>query len=207
MAASRVQIILATSDANPANFVTNTFCIEHGVHPDGDEVKAAFKAAYDVIGSSYLSQQIAQNGHWIKLVDAIGTAPLYPWYESAWSLASAPSGTPLPPEVALCLSFQGERLSGQEQRRRRGRVYFGPLGNAVVSTNARPAAGFVQDLEDFAIELASELAGLTQPGVLWSVWSTTDTESVAITDGWVDDEFDTQRRRGRAYTTRNTWAI
>lgn len=36
-------------------------------------------------------------------------------------------GQNLPSEVALCVSYQSTRLSGQPQNRRRGRIYIGPL--------------------------------------------------------------------------------
>jgi hypothetical protein len=102
-----------------------------------------------------------------------------------------------PREVCLCLSFHG----GKNTKRERGRLYL-PLW-AVTSTTSvgvRPQAPAIAK----AAELPAVLAGLGGANVDWIIWSPTDNKAVQVTDWYVDDEWDTQRRRGLRPTTRTT---
>lgn len=107
---------------------------------------------------------------------------------------------PLPAEVALVGSFYGTR----NIPRRRGRVYVGPLNLNALSTvplvgDAGPSDGLVRDLR-------SAMQGLAQDtSVEWCVASRKDGALYTVTNGWVDNAFDTQRRRGGAPTSRSPW--
>lgn len=132
--------------------------------------------------------------------DAQPRPPLSSTYAFAGSATQA-----LPSEVALCLSYYANRnIVG-----RRGRIYIGPLTTGAVEPSgivpARPKA----TLMDLAGRAGAALAAGTGSVLKWCVlsrrlgvatWS-------PITDGWVDDSFDTQRRRGEAATTRDTWTV
>lgn len=207
MAASRVQIILHTVDNVPANFVSNSFALTHAdPEVNGDDIRDVFDAAYSGLGASTLSNVIAQNGHDIKISALPGTPPNYPYYESTFNLTSAPTGTPMPSEVACVLSFQGAREAGEIQARRRGRVYIGPLGNNG-NTNGRPNATLIADIQGLATDIVSGLQALTPSPPHWSVWSTVDQDVTDVVDGWVDNAFDTQRRRGVEVTARTTFSL
>jgi hypothetical protein len=109
----------------------------------------------------------------------------------------------MPPEVAICLSYQAAKISGVPQARRRGRVFIGPLNTSAMGTDGRPATAFINALVG-AADALKDPAGA--PDWDWSTWSSFDpTVSTVIDNGWVDNEFDTQRRRGRKYTTRTTF--
>lgn len=128
--------------------------------------------------------------------------------------SAANEHTPLPSEVALCLSFRGANESGTIPARRRGRVFIGPLNvNCVeadpITGQARPSLGIQNSLLAGANRLADSMALV---GMIWSVYSpslravsesgsalsgTTDIEHV-----WIDNAFDTQRRRGQAASAR-----
>lgn len=114
----------------------------------------------------------------------------------------APTGG-LPAEVAVCGSFYAER----NLPRQRGRVYFGPLGTSAsaVDNNGRIVASpAIRDTLAAALEalkLGNE--GPNQP--LWCVLSQADATMRMVTEGWVDDAFDTQRRRGEAPQQRVMW--
>lgn len=115
---------------------------------------------------------------------------------------------PLPSEVALCLSFRGNAVSGTNMARRRGRIFIGPLNTAAVESDpitgqARP----VLALQNAAVQGANRLAdAMALVGMIWSIYSpalraagsgsalsgTTD-----IKHAWCDNAFDTQRRRGQ----------
>lgn len=111
-----------------------------------------------------------------------------------------------PGEVAAVLSFQGVQISGAPQARRRGRIYLGPLSTDTgddASPDVRPNATFRAGLAAAGENLAdSSTADLT-----WAVYSPTDDALVGITNGWVDNAFDTIRSRGARATTRTTWSV
>lgn len=112
-------------------------------------------------------------------------------------------GTALPSEVALCLSL----VASQNSPRNRGRIYLGPLGDEVAADNANdsrvPSATAVSDLAAAGDFLAS--FDLSTDGFTFCILSQRDAQMKPITGGWVDNAFDTQRRRGVAATNRTTF--
>lgn len=111
----------------------------------------------------------------------------------------------LPSEVAVCLSYQGDQISGAPQARRRGRIYLGPLAYAAAESNtiAKPADDLIATVCAAADAFRAATAGAGQP---WAVYSRVDDAFVNVTNGWVDNAFDTQRRRGEAATARTLWS-
>lgn len=198
------QITLKTVDALPENYLSNQFCIDVDTpgETDSDTIADAFIAFYSSLTTTVFSSWLSQTGHVCKLYQAGGPKPNYPFYEKTINLTSAPSGTGLPTEVAMCLSFQGTRTAGLPQARRRGRIYIGPL-KATVNSNQRPLLAAREDIRDAALQLYTDLAAV--PGSAgWCVWSALDGLAVPLDNCWVDDSFDTQRSRGQAPTTRTT---
>ena len=59
-----------------------------------------------------------------------------------------------------------------------------------------------QTTRDKVAELAPILAALGGVDVDWSVWSKVDGQARAVTNWWIDDEWDTQRLRGLRGATR-----
>lgn len=110
----------------------------------------------------------------------------------------------LPEEVALVTTFFG---SPPVTRRRRGRLYIGPLNSSTSvidhgdsSGPATPGLQIVLDLRDATKLLA------TANAVQWCIRSSLPTENfVPVAAGYVDNAFDTQRRRGPDPTSRETW--
>lgn len=201
----RAQVILRTADAIPANFVTNSFAFatSDDSPANTDEFTVAVKDFYDDM-IAYLPSLVAQNGHMIKYTALPGTPPNYPFEEDTFNLASAPSTDPLPSEVSLVMSFQGSRQAGFPQSRRRGRIYFGPI-RAVGSAGGRPTAPLIAALALAGTTFKSNVAAITGGTHNWTVWSHADQLGVVITNGWVDNAFDTQRRRGVGVTSRTTF--
>lgn len=119
-----------------------------------------------------------------------------------------PTGTTsgIPEEVAVCLSFAGA-VPPAVTARRRGRIYLGPLSTGAAdfasSTHmARPSDQVIAALAFAAARMATDDTG----GVDWSILSTRPTQNfVKVVGGWVDNAFDTQRRRGPDATQRNPW--
>ena len=124
-----------------------------------------------------------------------------------WTLAQGDDQDTLPFEVSVALSYIGDG-SGVPLKRRRGRIYVGPinLGAANLTSNGpgSPSTGFEQSLVGAATELANN-AALAAVGLRWAVYSRVNDAAYPITQGWVDNEFDTQRRRQVRATSRETW--
>lgn len=81
---------------------------------------------------------------------------------------------------------------------------MGPLDASVLDTNGRPSSGLITNLVANGQELLNESDAAA--GWTWMVHSSVTGDNFAVVDGWVDDEFDTQRRRGRLPTLRTTFS-
>lgn len=110
----------------------------------------------------------------------------------------------LPEEVALCLTLHG---APPVNARRRGRIYLGPFTvssftGATTVTQCRPVPSLITDLQ----RAAARCADPVNFPVGWSIRSTVPTQNfVPIVSGYVDNAFDTQRRRGPKAFARSTW--
>lgn len=132
-----------------------------------------------------------------------------PVYTYPFVLAGGtPSLSNLPLEVALVHSFQGAKITGGVQARRRGRNYLGPFSAGALNTapnatapipvlvNTVVAAGAALKADIDAIDLGQ-----------WCIWSRTTDLFVPVANGWVNNEWDTQRRRELKPTARTTWGF
>lgn len=125
------------------------------------------------------------------------------------TLPPGPSGSigHFPPEVAVCLSYHANYDFGVNKARRRGRLYLGPVDTSF-------AGGFTSDtvvpfiVDSFRQQLCDAARDVVAaPGdAVWSVYSRTSGAAYTVVGGWVDEEFDTQRRRGIASTIRTSWS-
>jgi len=205
MGTVRAQVILKTDDLVTANYSTNSWAFKSaGTITDFAGLTTCLKDFYDDL-ATYWPNLMAQNGHEVKFYDLPGTPPNYPVEETTFNLAGNPTQTPFPSEVALCLSFQAPRTPGFPQARRRGRVYIGPLGSNASGTDARPSSTFIGVLTTAAATLKSNVEALSED-IVWAIWSPADSAAVAVDNGWVDNAWDTQRRRGVPYSSKTTFA-
>lgn len=177
----------------------NTFHVtKTGTEPVWIDVLLAWQTYMDAL-RNFFSAMTAETGHTLKVYDLADPEPRAPIFTGSWEFSSAPTGDPLPAEVALCISFEGARISGEPQRRRRGRMYMGPIAQSI-NDNGRPGAtaltNFVGFFQDF-------VADLNLSGGLFAVWSRMDGAAVEVVNSWVDNAWDTQRRRGLAPTHRD----
>jgi hypothetical protein len=187
----------------PANFTALVTAIQHFYHP----------AASNGL-SSYLSQELNTIGRTIKVYDltqAKPRAPIFTFVDTAVPFAVI-AGDTMPAEVACCLSYEAVKLSGTPQARRRGRLYLGPfsvlaIDNTDANLKSRPKQGMIDiaTLAADALRIAMSAAGFE-----WSVYSPTidagdvgdPAAFVPIDHWWMDNAWDTQRRRGAAPTNR-----
>jgi len=188
--------LLADASTNTWSIFANSNAILAG--DPLTEIENVYKGMVSIFPNT-----VRQTGHTLKAYNRSDPEPRQPIAESVFDFTAAPGGAPLPPEVSICMSFQGVAISGNPQARRRGRVYFGPLRQDRVGTDGRPTGGLLDSVDAAGTGLlaASDAATAWR----WHVWSTTDGMGVRIDNGWIDNEFDTQRRRGRIATARQTF--
>lgn len=134
-----------------------------------------------------------------------------PFATKFFTLLDAVSGAQgMPSEVAVCMSFQcaygsdPEFGSGTRPRGRdRGRVYLGPLTKSAAEDSG--VNGRVQVSQSFRETVVARAEVLMDNAEgAWSVWSRAGATIEPVVKAWVDDAFDTQRRRGEASQGRLT---
>lgn len=197
----RIQITIPMASGNPKDAVQNVW------HVIADDVTSAELAVVS-LNTFYLavdglfSNLVAADRPTCKIYDLADPEPRAPVSEPQMSIL-APGGNPLPPEVAFCVSFQAQRQSGQSQARRRGRVYLGPLAAAGVHTDGRPTSSFLSTVGSACQTLADDSEATAVWGL--AVYSRVNQAAIEIDHIWIDNEWDTQRRRGRVATSRTVY--
>lgn len=130
-------------------------------------------------------------------------------------------GDPIPEEVALVISW----ICGRNAPKYRGRNYIGPLGQVSLGTDSSgmsaPTGTFVAALAAAGARMvtaggvsgaSSEITLTTgtttalDAGTAMCILSARDVATRAITGGWVDNEWDGQRRRRVEATSRTTFS-
>lgn len=124
--------------------------------------------------------------------------PRAPKYLSSGSTVIG-SSSGLPAEVALVFSFQAEAESGELQRRRRNRVYLGGFSSNV-NDDGVPVGELVETMLFSGRQMLLEAQASSSWE--WVVYSPTDDAIHTVSNGWVDNAWDTQRRRGKIPTAR-----
>lgn len=139
----------------------------------------------------------------VRWYDAAGIPPNDPIVESSFALASPDWTTCLPTEVACCLSLINDDVTAYPVRNRRGRLYLGPFVTETATaggTGSRPTVA----LRNTLVDAAEVLHDLDDAYAVWVIWSRALGVSFPVTRVWVDDAWDTQRRRGERIITRTT---
>lgn len=214
MADVLVQVVLASTSHLPADVSVNTWHFEvQDSIPDGDLqiVKDRLLAFYSYLGANdILSKKVDAQTSRIKMYALADPKPRVPRHDSAF-IYTQPGGESLPTEVALCLSFRGAVASGEKAARRRNRVFIGPLS---VGTQDTTDGSKPKNATCDAIRSRAQLLMNLNPtsSVKWDVWSPTIDKTVVpnggdfagtpVVAGWVDNAYDTQRRRGQKATVR-----
>lgn len=202
-----VQVELASTSNIAADSILNTFAVKA---LDGAAAFADITAAVDTFYAQlqdYLGQVLnsSANAHHVRVYHLTEPEPRPPVYVGRFTQGG--TGTSLPSEVAVCTSLAAAMPAGARPARRRGRMFIGPLNTTasqVVGGYARPSATF-----QGVLALATQNLSIALEGDLWglSVWSRADNTLFRVVRGWVDNEWDTQRRRGPEPTARVVWPI
>lgn len=206
----QVQVELRTQTGIPADNIINTFAFQWvgGGAPNFEALVGLIDAFYNDVGTDILSNVISQgnNAHQVKVYDLMDPSPRPPVHIAQFTQTGGTN--PFPAEVAICASFQGLQEAGYSQARRRGRVFIGPLRQA---TSQAGSDGYPRVAGSARDAIATACTNLQENGAtadwVWCVWSRADDQLYYVHDGWIEDEFDTQRRRGPGPLTRTTWGI
>lgn len=171
--------------------------------------------------SDFLSDFLDGANATIKLVNMSEPTPRFPLRDQAMPI-SIPAGNGFPNEVAIVMSFQGAKVSGENQARKRGRIYLGPVkaSTATAATGEmRVSSGVRSVLGDAMDRLATAPVGALYDWIVYSAGARDNSDDsipyevrdmlaptfAPVDNGWIDDAYDTQRRRGRKATGRTLW--
>lgn len=208
----RCQVVFPMFTNFPSDVITNTLHFDPLTPLDmaataaivNPLLRTFYNSIYDTTYpmANYMVPLIAEF-RWYDLAAPPPRAPLV--FDAGLTLSTAVSNVPT--EVAMVLSFQAPQVSGSPQARRRGRIYLGALTSAWISNGSTSSfPNFNGGARANVTTAASTFANAcTAGGVRWSVWSPTDQASALVTNGWVDDSPDTQRRRSVDPSLRLTW--
>lgn len=203
------QVIFRGLSGSPKDVYTNTFYFRNESGP-GSSAQMADNLATDlqefygtaptdvaspVSISSRMSGAVIADNPELRVYDLGQPAPRYPIIR--FLTIDFNTTSYFPSEVAACLSY----VAAENQPRSRGRIYLGPLaantavvadGRATIDANFRTCA------------LASSRRLMLKPNHTWELWSPTSGQMKTITGLWMDNAFDTQRRRGEEASGRLT---
>lgn len=218
----RVQVVLEHTSGLPEDRVVNdwSFVCQEAEAFEAD-IASSLETFYNSVGA-YISSRFPRGntGQMKAKFYDLSLAEPNPPFETLnldFSTAAPAGHTNLPPEVACCVSFHAPIVSGQNPKRRRGRIYLGPLNTPASDTNDEYVPATIADLFRDAAQVFlddSDASLIWQ----WAIFSPTNAggwylpggsgppnmgASVSpVSAGWVDNSWDTQRRRGVAPTAR-----
>lgn len=229
MSGALVTVTMDRVSQVPKDRIVNTWAINQYV-PDGGTDDQALLSAFTQFYATDPTGQTASVSEFFghSLSRAAGDA-VFRLYDLDGHLDGSPHGspvsiknhqidvadvtqTPLPDEVSVCLTLEGTNRSStpvevgttRPMSRRTGRVFLGPLNTkavAVVDGYARVATAFTSVVLAALGDLQDDVQAV-QPAADLGVWSRKDAEIYAIEAAYIDNEFDTQRRRGVTATSR-----
>lgn len=153
--------------------------------------------------AGFLASDASDSPATFKAYNLADAEPRTPIVDSTLTIGGT-SGSFLPPEVALVLSYRSLYRSGVPKGRCRGRVYLGPIATAAISSG-RPTSALTVAVKNAAGAMLTSSQASTD--TVWRVHSELepDDSDQNVVGGWVDNEWDTQRRRSLILTTRDTF--
>lgn len=210
---ARVQVVLPYVSFLPEDVAVNTlhFAVDDAVWGTaGASILAQVEAFFnDDTGLAYepalmVGDIVARDTDVceVKVYEETGSAPTGPpQYVGYFTMGAPVGGNSMPLECALCSSYYGDPAGAVRASRRRNRFFFGPLTLTVLANEGVPEPDAVE-----VLALATQrLEGANSAVAAMVGYSPTDEEQFPIIGGWVDNEFDTQRRRQIPATSRETW--
>jgi hypothetical protein len=213
----------------PRNAVNFTFAFRNVGSATRDDACAAFRGAMAIFfqaTNSLLSSQYQWSAGTFEAVDLQDAPPRIPFHTSVFT--GSPStgvGYDMPPETAIVISYRGAVTSGVNIKRRTGRFYFGPLQMVTMNDQPLVPPGSVSLIQtefgkvindpiyDFCVYSRYTHYNVPVGRNIMETDGSGDrvfTEHAEylpasfnkVTTAWVDNAWDTQRRRGVPASTR-----
>lgn len=207
----RAMVIFENASGIPEDRFVNTFYWRASIAGQQDDIFTALEGFYNSTHAPgtqplryWLSPVVnrGSNLSQVRVYDLADPEPREPTVFT-WTLGVSDGTGGLPNEVACVASFFADR----NLPRARGRIYFGPLTRGSMSSDVgdqRVGSG----LRNALLGACQNMANLGGGGAItWMQRSTVTGALSAVTGGWIDDAFDTQRRRGQDASNRITWPI
>lgn len=197
----KAQVTLNMVDGIAENAASNTWYVDSDTVLLLNDFTSELETFYQAFDQSLSSLIDASNVtvEYYRLSDPEPRSPVKTDTLSGLTVAT----TAAPTEVALVMSYQGEKVSGLPQSRRRGRVFLGPWAVGNYDSDGRVSPGFQTTVRNAGAALLA--ASIASAGWTWAQYSPTNGVGIDVASGWVDNEWDTQRRRGREATQRLTY--
>jgi hypothetical protein len=181
------------TDSLPRDSVVNVLHFATGaLDPGGyDELTQELAAAFHDMGI------FSSQGHKVKAYDLADAKPR-PVKSETLIAPTGPMSATGNRDVALCLSFYATR----NLPRQRGRLYLGPFSQTDCGQH-RPPGALITTLAT----MPAKFAAAGGASVEWAVYSEADNTARPVTNWYIDDEWDTQRRRGTKPSARTTGTV
>jgi hypothetical protein len=220
------EVVLPAKSGVPRDAVTNTFAWDwdtsHPLDTSGG-IGSRLIAFYNTASGThavcyYLSDCLSRvsNSAQIRFYDLSGfldgSDHGSPIVTENFTLGASEGGA-LPSEVAICVTAQAditgvpvESGATRPQERHRGRIYLGPLvlsGIAQQDSTTKESYIDPDARSDILASADDLLTGIDDSA--WSIWSRVDAALRPVVYGWIDDAWDTQRRRGVVARSRATF--
>lgn len=208
----RSQFVLPMWTGQPRDVITNTMHWEgDGLAPldvQAAEIASRLQLFYNTIYGTldmmggYLEPSLAT----VECYDLADPTPRIPEVVACPITADTLSSSILPSEVAIVMTIHAAPQSGVPRQRLHNRIYLGGLGNGAVAA-VPPATPQVSIGARTNIANAAEALVAANTSVLsWVQRSFVGgVTNRPIAGGWVDNEPDTQRRRGTTPESRTLW--
>jgi len=212
MTVLRSQFIIPYFTNLPEDVITNTMHWETDdvLDPavDAAEVRLRLITFYNSVYTGRGANHVNFAGARIKVWDLTDPEPRVPVLNTAAALTTTPGAGQLPCEVAVVLSYHAAPVSGVNNGRLRNRIYLGGFTHAIINSGSASTFPTVANATTGAIATAADtLHAANDAGLQWVVMSKATGLAITsqISGGWVDNEPDTQRRRGVRSTLRQLW--
>jgi hypothetical protein len=207
----------------PEDAVVNTFSWigtnGGGRTADAAVITTGLNTFYAAV-KSFLSSQYAWNSGTYEYIDMADGQPRIPFKTDSAALGTlSTTNSDMPAEISLCCSYRATPTSGLNSRRRRGRIFLGPLqfgaGDWPVQASVNvdsiaTAFSALLTLTNVSLAVYSRYTHHDVPvgdniaDYPDEVPSLLDDAFVPATQVWVDNAWDVQRRRGPKATYRKT---
>lgn len=187
-----------------ADSITNTWHFDIVGTPATEvaNINTELTAFYTGLGT-YRGDLHSWNSTEVRWYDMTDPKPRTPLFTSTLTTGTPASANNLPHELAICMSFKGQAISGVPVARTRGRLYLGPLSISALDATGRISSTAMAQV----VTIGGNMRAASNSSLNWNwvVYSPTSGSTFTVQSGWVDHEFDVQRRRGFDPTSRSVF--